>query len=115
MQSAGELNSFNINRYPDRIVLSATAENYISALAEDLILGTVEIWQLSPALSQFHWFAYYAGCASRQAEVDGHSRDADRYYQEMCRRKGVPLWFFVHTDFFVDFDGHMKYGAHASA
>jgi hypothetical protein len=47
--------------YPDTIVLTPAAEEYIDRLACDLITGSVELWQLSPALLTFWTFAYEAG------------------------------------------------------
>lgn len=76
--------------YPARIVLSAAAEKYLDRLACDLVLGRVELHQLSPALMQIHAFAFSAGRDSQQAALDRANRDADRYY---CAAYNPPLTF----------------------
>ena len=66
--------------YPDRITLSEPAEHYLTKLGQDLLLGRVELWQLPPSLSQVFAFAFAAGAASRQGEIDQAESDADRYH-----------------------------------
>lgn len=66
--------------YPDRITLSETAEQYLNRLGQDLLLGHVELWQLPPSIAQIFAFAYTAGAASRQGEIDQAESDADRFY-----------------------------------
>ena len=73
-------------RYPNRIRLTPKAEQYLSQLAIDLITGHLELYQLSPALLDFHTFAWEQGRQSRQWEIDALNYTADRLYREMCRR-----------------------------
>ena len=66
--------------YPERITLSEPAEHYLTKLSEDLLLGRVELWQFPPSLAQIFAFAFAAGAASRQGEIDQAESTADRYY-----------------------------------
>jgi len=75
---------------PRRLRISA-AEDTITAWADRLLTGEVELWQLPPALLSFFEYGYIAGAASRQAEVDRISWTADRLYLEVCRRPPAPF------------------------
>ena len=77
--SAGELNNSNSSA-KRTIVLSRPAEEYLSRLAVNLELGSVETWQLSPALAELYWFAFMAGAQSSQAEINRLQFECDRLY-----------------------------------
>lgn len=44
--------------YPDRFRISATADEWISARADDLAHGRAELWQLPPALLEVYSLGY---------------------------------------------------------
>lgn len=67
--------------YPRKIILSRAAESYIEQLATDLMVGRVELHQLSDALLQFHAFAWAGGRESADAEIRRLNRECDRLYQ----------------------------------
>jgi hypothetical protein len=66
--------------YPSKIVLTDAAETYIEQLAYDLVIGNVELHQLSDALLQFHAFAWNAGRNSANAVIDRLNHECDRLY-----------------------------------
>jgi hypothetical protein len=66
--------------YPGKIVLSRAAEDYIEQLAVDLMVGRVELHQLSDALLQFHTFAWTTGRDSADAEIRRLNRECDRLW-----------------------------------
>ena len=70
----------NSTLYPSKIVLSAAAETYIDQLSYDLVLGNVELHQLSDALLQFHAFAWNAGRNSANSVIDRLNHECDRLY-----------------------------------
>ncbi len=67
-------------------------EDELDALADGLIGGTVELWQLPPCVATFYYLgeAYAArNCAERIRQADA---DADRYYSIAARGGfGVPI------------------------
>lgn len=77
---AGGLITGNSTTYPLKITLSEAAENYIEQLATDLAVGRVELWQLSPALLQFHTFAWESGRALSHEEIGRLNYECDRLY-----------------------------------
>lgn len=77
--SAGELTTTD-STASRTIVLSTRAEEYLSQLAVDLELGVVGTWQLSPALAQLYWFAYFAGTRRASTELARLSFECDRLY-----------------------------------
>jgi hypothetical protein len=74
--------------YPQKIHLSSDAEKYLDQLGTDLMLGNLELWQLSPALLQLHTFAWNGGyllghaqgIASARNEIDRLTYEADLWY-----------------------------------
>jgi len=70
----------NSNRYPSKIVLTEAAESYIEKLAYDLVMGDCELHQLSPALLQFHAFAWNEGRTSAATEISRLNHECDRLY-----------------------------------
>ena len=64
-----------------------------------LILGEVELHELTPALAAWWTLAHESGRASRQAEVDHANAEADRYYSEMCRRPAKPFMDANHPTY----------------
>lgn len=82
-------------QYPSRIRPSAKGESYIEQLAHDMILGHVELWQLSPALLAFWTFAHEAGSQSRQPEIDHLNRENERLYHEMTQRTPKPRGQYI--------------------
>ena len=67
-------------------------ETTLDALADGLIWGTVELWQLPPCVATFYYLgeAYAArNCAERIRQADAN---ADRYYSIAARGGfGVPI------------------------
>ena len=63
-----------------------TVENQLDRILWQLILGEVELHELTPALAAWWTLAHESGRASRQAEIDHANSEADRYYAEVCRR-----------------------------
>jgi hypothetical protein len=90
---AGGLNYGNSNAYPTTIRLSEAAESYIDQLAVDLLLGNCELWQLSPALSQFWTFAFEEGrrAGHRAGVVAAGHRIARLEYE-------ANLFYFCYTN-----------------
>lgn len=74
--------------YPHKIALSVHAEQYLEYLATDLMLGVVELHQLSPALLQFWSFGHSAGFTAGLASREG----IDRLQWER------DLWFFCYSN-----------------
>lgn len=70
----------NSTVYPSKIVLTPAAETYIEQLACDLVIGNVELHQLSDALLQFHAFAWNAGRNSANSVIDRLNHECDRLY-----------------------------------
>lgn len=68
------------NTYPAEIQLSDTAEKYLANLADALVLGTVEYWQLPPSLRALSTYSFEAGRQSRQDEIDEMQRQRDLFY-----------------------------------
>lgn len=66
--------------YPAKIRLSDTADAYIAALAVDLAIAEVELPQLPDSLMEFHTYAFEAGRASRQADIDRLRWERDLWY-----------------------------------
>lgn len=70
--------------FPAQITLSDPAERYLSKLADALVTGSVELWQLPPSLMALYAFAHEAGVdtgkQSRQPEIDRLNAEADRLY-----------------------------------
>lgn len=60
--------------------ICARDERLIESVSVGLVSGQTELWELSPALLEFHTFAFEEGARSRQPEIDRASADADRYY-----------------------------------
>ena len=58
-----------------------TVENQLDKILWRLILGEVELHELTPALAAWWTLAHESGRASRQAEVDRLNSEADRYYR----------------------------------
>ena len=79
VNSAGEPNTHD-STAKRMIVLSQPAESYLSQLATSLELGTVETWQLSPALAELYWFAFLAGSKKSDAEIARLEFECDRLY-----------------------------------
>jgi len=77
---AGGLIVPNSTAYPLRIVLSGAAETYIDRLGVDLVLGNVELCQLSPALLQFHTIGWTAGRSSLTDRISQLEHECDRLY-----------------------------------
>lgn len=87
----GSVTTLPVKRhYPAKIRLSDDAENYLDALAVDLMAGNVELWQLSPALAQLHSFAFENGY------LLGHAAGAAAVRQEFAHvEHEANLWYFV--------------------
>ena len=79
--SAGELNNFESTAH-----IGHTVENQLDRILWQLILGEVELHELTPALAAWWTLAHESGRASRRAEVGHANAEADRYYAAMCRR-----------------------------
>ena len=77
--------------YPRKIVISSAAELFLADLASDLVLGRVELHQLSPALLDLIVVGQVDGHHARDIEVAALTYKADRYYYEFSRRKGQPF------------------------
>ena len=69
-----------VREYPDRITLSAEAEQYLEHLADDICLGRVNLWQFSPALLALYTVGHEHGRSSRDHEVANLEALADRHY-----------------------------------
>lgn len=66
--------------YPPKIRLSDSADAYIVGLAVDLAIAEIGLEQLPNSLMEFYTYAYEAGRASRQDEIDRLNWECDRWY-----------------------------------
>lgn len=86
--TTGRVTTKNTGR---RIRLSATAEAFLAQLADDLITGYRELWQLPPSLMSLWTFGeqcgYQAAKAEDRAQLERAESAADRFYQVAFARK----------------------------
>ena len=99
MHSADQLNTPNINRYPAQIVLSARAEAYLSALADALVLGQVDMQQLPQSLRDFYTVAWSAGREPLEREIRKQAYDLDRLWMSAF---GEPLKLHPEAKSYAD-------------
>ncbi|CAN5213285.1 hypothetical protein BH09ACT6_BH09ACT6_05890 [soil metagenome] len=78
-----EMPASSLGGHLGTIRISTAADEFISRLGEDLVVGKVELWQLPSSLFEFWNLAWSEGAASRQPEIDQANADADRLYQQL--------------------------------
>lgn len=70
----------NSNSNQSPTLYGASVETQLDGLLTRLMLGTVELYQCTPALAAWWTFAHENGRKSRQAEIDRLSDEADRLH-----------------------------------
>jgi hypothetical protein len=68
-------------RASKRLVLSDTAESWITERAHELATGQLGFWELPPSLVEFYYVAFFAGRESLTPDLNQAQRDADRFYE----------------------------------
>lgn len=85
--------------YPAKIVFTEQAEQYLEQLGTDLIVGIVELHQLTPALLQFWTFAFEDGRAVGLASREGLDRltfERNLWFYVANNKGARPGDFFTH-------------------
>ena len=66
---------------PAANLIGATVETRLDRILWQVILGDVELYQLTPALAAWWTLAHETGRVSRQAEIDRLNSENDRLYR----------------------------------
>ena len=71
-------------------LIGASVDTELEATLWRLMDGSIEIWQLTPALAAWWHVAYDSGAGSLRQDVAQATSDADRYY-ELAMNPGKSL------------------------